>query len=302
MKGWIPDKSSSACIDQSTVYLLVVYWFHAFLFAMVLTGGFAVFGFLFRFVFPCSDLFSDPFCSLRCNINVAFVLQMRRAESLKAGVGSRSKAAKPCPPPPSSVCYHACPCGDKRLFTEPDGTWSAWHMGHFTTLLRVDEHLCPPRTPRWLQQLTMSLLCDAYCDGGRGHLSREKWLPSLFCFSSLNQGNNRKILKNVVVTVFFFYKDCCGRLHCHMSFSVTDSYMCTSLYGLRLKCQCSAAKRAISNKTDDSFWTSSSTSDRAGPSSAQRHDHKEKKTTKKQSLILSTGSMHKQKKDIQSDF
>lgn len=32
---------------------------------------------------------------------------MWRAESLKAGAGSRSKAAKPCPPPPSSVCYHA---------------------------------------------------------------------------------------------------------------------------------------------------------------------------------------------------
>lgn len=36
----------------------------------------------------------------RCNISVAFVLQMWRAESLKAGAGSRSKAAKPCPPHP----------------------------------------------------------------------------------------------------------------------------------------------------------------------------------------------------------
>lgn len=42
----------------------------------------------------------------RCNVNIAFVLQMWRAESLKAGAGSRSKAAKPRPPP-SSVCYHA---------------------------------------------------------------------------------------------------------------------------------------------------------------------------------------------------
>lgn len=33
----------------------------------------------------------------RCNINIAFVLQMWRAESLKAGAGSRSKAAKPRP-------------------------------------------------------------------------------------------------------------------------------------------------------------------------------------------------------------
>lgn len=42
----------------------------------------------------------------RCNINVAFVLQMWRAESLKAGVGSRSKAAKP--PPPTLVCLLPC--------------------------------------------------------------------------------------------------------------------------------------------------------------------------------------------------
>lgn len=39
-----------------------------------------------------------------------------------------------------------------------------------------------------------------------GHFCREKWLPSLFFFSSLNQGNNRKILEIVAVT-FFFYKD-----------------------------------------------------------------------------------------------
>lgn len=39
--------------------------------------------------------------------NIAFVLQMWRAESLKAGVGSRSKAAKPCPPP-TLVCQLPC--------------------------------------------------------------------------------------------------------------------------------------------------------------------------------------------------
>lgn len=35
--------------------------------------------------------------------------------------------------------------------------------------------------------------------------SREKWLPSLFCFSSLNQGNDRKLENVAVIFVLFFF-------------------------------------------------------------------------------------------------
>lgn len=45
----------------------------------------------------------------------------------------------PCSPKlfPSSLSCPSphCPCGARRLFTEPDGTWSAWHMGHLLPAL-----------------------------------------------------------------------------------------------------------------------------------------------------------------------
>ena len=110
-----------------------------------------------------------------------------------------------------------------------------------------------------------------FCFFNPGHFSREKWLPSLFCCSSLNQGN-RKILENVAVTVFVFLWSC-GRLHCHVSFSVTDCYMCTSLCGLRLSANVhTTAKRAILNQSD-SILDLMCNLKSAGPSSAQRHDH-----------------------------
>lgn len=40
--------------------------------------------------------------SCRCNMTIAFIPQMSRAESLKAGAGSPSQAANPAPP--SRLC------------------------------------------------------------------------------------------------------------------------------------------------------------------------------------------------------
>lgn len=75
-----------------------------------------------------------------------------------------------------------------------------------------------------------------------GPSSREKWLPSLFCFFFLESRKWHKNMRKMLRQLFLFFSGndwYFGRLYCHVSFVVTDCYMCTSLYGQRLKCQCS---------------------------------------------------------------
>lgn len=63
----------------------------------------------------------------RCNINIAFVLQMWRAESQKAGVGSRSKAAK-APSHPRLSATMLWTRGEWALLKWEEEGWRGWGL------------------------------------------------------------------------------------------------------------------------------------------------------------------------------
>lgn len=70
-----------------------------------------------------------------------------------------------------------------------------------------------------------------------GHFSREMWLPSLFCFFFLESRKWQKNIKNVAVTVFFFFSiktkdvaDCTA-----MCPSVWRTARCALVNGFKIK-------------------------------------------------------------------
>lgn len=112
--------------------------------------------------------------------------------------------------------------------------------------------------------------------------SREKWLPSLFCFSSLNQGNDRKLENVADLFIVFFFLLWVFFVCFWVKINAVADYaaMCPSSWRtagcalLYTKCQ-----RSHNNLNPDRwpFWISCAPAKLDGPSSAQRHNLSTKK-------------------------
>jgi len=138
-----------------------------------------------------------PLC--RCNINIAFFLQMWRAESLKAGAGSRSKAAKPCPSHPRLSATMLRARGEWALL-EREEKWVGGGLGQsglhgnikrgVTDVFHPAVHLLPLLLSAVTRKLPPSSLtvpvvpnaCSQILTGTRSawHMDRFTALPVLF--------------------------------------------------------------------------------------------------------------------------